>query len=147
MNHLQPFSLKLTDNSKKVSKRLISLTPLIDGGFILLLFFMLASSFIEWSSVKVNVASVSQTQGFDEQQSVLLIVSDDALWLNGNLIEGGELVNTVNLHLQAHPLAKIHVQPKEQASLQAVIKTLDILQAGGIHEFTLVPDQNWEAID
>ena len=37
--------------------RLISLTPLIDVVFILLVFFMLASSFLDWRSVDLTVSS------------------------------------------------------------------------------------------
>ena len=37
--------------------RLISLTPLIDVVFILLVFFMLASSFLDWRSIDLTVSS------------------------------------------------------------------------------------------
>ena len=43
-------------NEKKRRRRLINLTPLIDVVFLLLVFFMLASTFLKFGTVKIDTA-------------------------------------------------------------------------------------------
>ncbi|KKN05858.1 hypothetical protein LCGC14_1083040, partial [marine sediment metagenome] len=52
----------LLEIAPRKRRNLISLTPLIDVVFILLLFFMLSSSFIRWHQINLQSASESQSQ-------------------------------------------------------------------------------------
>lgn len=60
-------------NLYKVKKRHISLTSLIDVVFILLLFFMLTTSFSQWRVINVSTAASIQTDSNKETVSLLLM--------------------------------------------------------------------------
>ncbi|THK40217.1 hypothetical protein E8Q33_15080, partial [Methylophaga sp. SB9B] len=49
----------LLEHPLAAKRRLISLTPLIDVVFILLLFFMLSSGFTQWRQMDITAASES----------------------------------------------------------------------------------------
>lgn len=57
------------------SKKLIGLTPLIDVVFILLLFFMLTSSFIQWQSLDLMVSS-GDSAGATGEPPLMLAMND-----------------------------------------------------------------------
>lgn len=57
---------------------MISLTPLIDVVFILLLFFMLTSEFVEWRSLELSMGGASTERSTKTEMPIrLLILSDD----------------------------------------------------------------------
>ena len=60
----------------------ISLTPLIDVVFILLIFFMLASRFGDWKDLPVNVLpSEASEQRQDQDWLTLTVTADGQVWI------------------------------------------------------------------
>ena len=57
----------------KVKKRGISLTALIDVVFILLLFFMLTTSFSQWRAINISTATSIKTESNKETVNLLLM--------------------------------------------------------------------------
>ena len=62
---------------QKEEKELISIniTPLIDIVFLLLVFFMLATSFIQKSTIEVNLSSGETVQIENQKNNVILILN------------------------------------------------------------------------
>lgn len=58
-------------------KKRIGLTALIDVVFILLLFFMLTSSFSQWRTIDINMPVASESSDTDERTPQLLILHND----------------------------------------------------------------------
>ena len=79
--------LKLDQPRKK---QLVSLTPLIDVVFILLLFFMLTSSFVAWRTLDTPLAAPSQEvlPEQDKQDPLLfeLKANDGRVWFDNQFI-------------------------------------------------------------
>lgn len=71
-------------------RRLISLTPLIDVVFILLVFFMLASSFSQWRTVDLTVAGGGGEPG-DARMEQVRLGADGPMW-DGEVRGTDELV-------------------------------------------------------
>ncbi|WP_133013454.1 ExbD/TolR family protein [Marinomonas flavescens] len=72
--------------SQPKRKTAISLTPLIDVVFILLLFFMLTSSFVPWRTVDAPLAVPSdKTAPLKENDLVVLTLkqNDQMVWVDG----------------------------------------------------------------
>ena len=59
-------------------RRMISLTPLIDVVFILLVFFMLASSFTDWRAITLDTPPAATRSGSSEG-ALLVRVGQDGL--------------------------------------------------------------------
>lgn len=125
---------------------IISLTPLIDVVFILLVFFMLASSFSEWRSISIATAkSPSVPRAPTEQKPLLLRVSDSEVHLNGELLELDEIMVRLQERLEQDPQASVKVQPVVDTRLQSVIAVLDELKLAGISRFKMARDRQWAA--
>ena len=127
-------------------RAIISLTPLIDVVFILLVFFMLASSFLDWRSIPVVTARPPSTLPAEsEPKPLLLSVAGSDLRLNGELLALDELRVRLQRHIAADPGVSVEVQPLGDTSLQSVIAVLDRLRQAGIERFSMVRDRTWAA--
>ena len=115
-------------------KRLISLTPLIDVVFILLIFFMLASNYLQWRSIELNTPTVSTTGSAMEGAILVRLKADGGLDLNGETLSLEGLGARVRTHLERNPDQPILVQPEASVALQRIVTVLDRLATvGGTH--------------
>ncbi len=70
----------------------ISLTPLVDVIFLLLLFFMLSSTFTNFGQVEINAPAGGGGSG--EVPKAILVLNEDGLRLNGKDVADDRLVES-----------------------------------------------------
>ncbi len=111
----------------------ISLTALIDVVFILLMFFMLTSSFVKVRSLEMQAPVASDSQETPEPE-LLLINSSGAISRFG-----GEQLASHYQQLDAQALAQLEpgkaivLVPAASVSVQALVTTLESLKAAGFN--------------
>ncbi|MBO9509402.1 biopolymer transporter ExbD [Thalassospira sp. A3_1] len=128
--------MQLRDRNRGASP-MIGLTPLIDVVFILLIFFMLASSFLDWKGFEMSV-TVTDGQARSSSDVRPVTVNVDA---NGGLSLNGEAVPISNLAaaiLRKHAGASVHLRPINGADLQHLIVVMDALGRGGVTDVDLI---------
>ncbi|MFT5112406.1 MAG: biopolymer transport protein ExbD [Parasphingorhabdus sp.] len=134
--------LKSSPLSSTSSRRhpLISLTPLIDVVFILLVFFMLASSFTNWRSI--DLGDSGSSAGVSAGRAPVLIeVLESGLRYAGQAISVDGLVIKINSLLIDDPEQRVLVRPGQNVAIQQVVELLDVLAINGTHSLVLVGDK------
>ncbi|WP_462321571.1 ExbD/TolR family protein [Halochromatium sp.] len=120
------------ENPSQPRRRLIGLTPLIDVVFILLLFFMLASSLTRLHAVALD-APKTQSASADLQPALLLrIQADGRLDLNGEPVTTETLTDRLRAQLQQTPDLRVWLQPADAVPLQKTLQVFDQLAAAGV---------------
>lgn len=128
--------------SKRQRRRaLISLTPLIDVVFILLVFFMLASSFLDWRAITLNAPAEAMAGSQGMEGALLVEVRPDDLRLSGETMTVETLETRVAVRLQDRPGQRVLVKPSPGVPLQRVVGVLDSLAAIGAVDVSLIRDQ------
>jgi biopolymer transport protein ExbD len=118
-------------------RALIGLTPLIDVVFILLVFFMLASSFLDWRAIELNAPS--QAQGGGSPEGALLIeVRADGLRLGAERLNLDDLAERVAAQLRESEGRRVLVRPDAGVPLQRAVEVLDRLSAIGAERISLI---------
>lgn len=119
------------------STPMIGLTPLIDVVFILLVFFMLASSFLDWRGFEMSVAvrEGSAARAADIAPVTLEVSGNGAVSMNGAAVPIDTLADRI---LHKHKGAHIFLQPVNDATLQQLIHLLDALGKGGVRNVDLI---------
>ena len=117
------------------SRRLISLTPLIDVVFILLLFFMLASNLAQWRAISVSTASSEKEMEITPLR--IQLKTDGSLRLDGIHTNLETLLTQVGEAVLDQPSRPLIVQPDDTVSLQAIVSLLDSLRAAGGQKLSL----------
>jgi len=113
----------------------ISLTPLIDVVFILLLFFMLSSQFIRWQSLDIPLAHNSPVQT-DVLPQTLVVSANGELLLDQTVISlDGQCASQASGRLDA--ARPVILRPQARASVQQIMTALDCLRSAGATQLTL----------
>lgn len=117
-------------------RRLISLTPLIDVVFILLVFFMLVSSFLDWRVITLD-SDTAEVAASDAGGGLLgaVVVDIDA---DGGLYLSGEPMDLQTMAARVEALAarrndlSVVVRPAPGVPVQGMVDMLDLMAAGGV---------------
>jgi biopolymer transport protein ExbD len=117
----------------------ISLTPLIDVVFILLVFFMLASSFLDESAFQVD-APAAKLGGESLEGAVLIELRQDGLRLSGVRLAPAQLEARLAEHAARNPAQQVLVKPAPGVSLQDTVAILDRVLASGLSEVSFTRD-------
>lgn len=127
-------------------RALISLTPLIDVVFILLLFFMLASSFIDLNSIVLD-APVTGAKTSSSQSALLVEVRFDGVRFAGRYMPLDAVAEQVSKRLQEHPDLNVLVQPGAGVNLQRTVRVLDRLSAAGATHLSLMQSPGYHGFN
>ncbi|WP_410218059.1 ExbD/TolR family protein [Paracoccus sp. (in: a-proteobacteria)] len=116
--------------------RKMSLTPMIDVVFLLLIFFMLASRF--GTDAVLPIAGGAEGTGSDWQGAPRLIdIAPDAVLVNGTAVDKPALAAAVQGLLPA-PDSAVILRPQDDADLQRLVSVIDRLRDAGITNLILI---------
>lgn len=115
-------------------RRAVSLTPMIDVVFLLLIFFMLASRF----GTDMHIPLAAGGGAGDYQGAPRLVtVTADGVTLNGIALPESVLAAQVTA-LMPTPTDMVVVRPAEDADLARLVAVMDVLRQAGIGNLVMV---------
>lgn len=118
-------------------RSIISLTPLIDVVFILLVFFMLATSFSQWRTIDLGVAKAGSGAGM--KGAILVDIRTDGLRMAGRQIDEVDLVNSLHGRFRDDPAQRVLIKPAPAVELQRAVDLIDSIARAGGTDVSLVP--------
>ncbi len=123
-------------NNPRRRRALISLTPLIDVVFILLVFFMLASSFLDWRAIDLG-APARATAATPVDGALLVELGRDGIRLSGESLSLDALAARVAERVARRPDQRVLVRPAPGVSLETAVAVLDRLAGTGVRALSL----------
>lgn len=109
-------------------KNIISLTPLIDVVFILLIFFMLATSFSRFGSYEIHASESSDTSSGDSEKSVHIVLDKTGvISMDSRVYSLSELRQRLQVIGQDNIGTTVTIKPATEVPIQEVVYILDIL--------------------
>lgn len=117
--------------------RLISLTPLIDVVFILLVFFMLASSFLDWRSINLTVSSGVGAATSDQRAILISLKSDGSIVVGSRPVSKQALRPVMTAKLAEDREQRVVIRSDDGVPLQRAVNTLDLLRTIGATNVSL----------
>jgi len=133
--------LKTHNFYQKEEKELISIniTPLIDIVFLLLVFFMLATSFIQKSTIEVNLSSGKTVKIDNEKNTAIVILNKKGLiYLNNKLINVSNIRKEINNIVEKNPKYRILIKSHKKIPVQKVIRLIEEVRLAGTDNIKLV---------
>lgn len=128
----------------RTPRQLISLVPMIDVMLILLVFFMVTSTYLNLDMIPVvdraEDAPVSDTAQAPGTASTLLvrIGADGAAYVRGQRLAPPDLSAQVQARMADNPLLSVVLLPSSRASTQALVTTMDTLTSAGATRLRLM---------
>ena len=117
----------------------INITPLIDIVFLLLVFFMLATSFIQKSTIEVNLSSGKTIKIDNEKNTAIVILNKKGLiYLNNKLINVTNIRKEINNIVEKNPKYRILIKSHKKIPVQKVIRLIEEVRLAGTDNIKLV---------
>lgn len=116
------------------------ITPLIDIMFLLLIFFMLTTTFEKERSRDAIIAelpSAQQSRALDTKDVILVSVDENGSYgVNGNPCAGQSLGDVLSLLRKETADSVVLIAGHRGAPYQSIVYILDVLQSIGINSFS-----------
>ena len=122
-----------------LEKGLLDIAPLIDVIFLLLIFFMLTSSFIFQPGIKINLPKALTSEVIQKENLIIIVTSDNSLYINERLISQEELAS--RLKIAAKESKPILIKSDREASLGKVVEVWDLCRSQGIQKINIATTQ------
>ena len=117
----------------------INITPLIDIVFLLLVFFMLATSFIQKSTIEINLSSGKTVKIDNAKNTAIEILNKKGLiYLNNKLIKVTNIRNEIKNIIEKNPKYKILIKSHKKVPVQKVIRLIEEVRLAGTDNIKLV---------
>ncbi|MEL7543536.1 MAG: biopolymer transporter ExbD [Pseudomonadota bacterium] len=115
----------------------ISLTPLIDVVFLLLIFFMLASTFLKFSGTEVSGAASGGTATSAKELALVQIRTGGQLAVNGRAVSIDQLDAQLNA-LSTQGVSRGVVRPLPGSTVQDLVTVLEIARGTSLKSVVVV---------
>jgi biopolymer transport protein ExbD len=122
----------------RLVKGRLDLTPLIDIIFLLLIFFMLSSSFVLQPGIKVDLPEAVSTQTIENINNILITLTS-----NGNVYFNDTIISVENLWKILLDTGKstVLIQADGEVDLRYVVAVWDVCRRAGIKTINIVTSQ------
>lgn len=115
----------------------IDLTPMLDVVFIMLIFFIVTSSFIKESGMEVNRPQADTASSQDKGNILIAVTADGQVWLDKQAVD----VRTVRTHVERlrreQPEGVVVVQADQDARTGLVVQVMDQVRMAGVPDVAL----------
>ena len=119
-----------------LKRRGIGLTPLIDVVFLLLLFFMLASTFARFSGVEVAIGGDGPPAATDTRTILLGVSGEGSYLVDGGATPEGEVAATLRERAEGQD-SRIVIRAAGEATTQDIVRALEIASGAGAADVVL----------
>jgi biopolymer transport protein ExbD len=116
----------------------ISLTPVIDVVFILLIFFMLASNFNKVGEVNMDMTKESTTSSKEDIKIIKLLVRQDQTVLSeGKVFDDSELLGMLNMAIKDADKYSIILTSKDDVTYQRFLNLISYLKTNELSNISI----------
>ena len=112
-------------------KALINVTSLIDVVFLLLLFFVVTSTFLERPGLDLTLPAASPTEVARRDEVTLELDAEGAAWLQGRRVAEDALEGELQAALAAGGTERVVLEADEQVSHGRVVAAMDAARRAG----------------
>lgn len=115
----------------------IDIAPLVDIIFLLIIFFMLTSSFVFQPGIKVNLPKAITSEVLGQESIIVTVTGENLIYYNGKLVTMKQLTENLKIHSD-RPLL---IKADRKASLGRVVEVWDICRGLGIGQVNIATNQ------
>lgn len=113
----------------------LDIAPFVNVFFVLLIFFMFSSSFIFQPGIKVALPKAVTAEVVSQENAVIAITKEDAVYMNDRQITQEELSSS--LSLLAKDKTPLLIKADRNSSLGKIVEILDMCRIEGVSQVSL----------
>ncbi len=122
----------------------VNLTPLIDMVFILLIFFLVTSSFVKESGIDVNRPTAQTATRMERGNIIIAINKDGEIWMDKQQVD----VRSVRSHIERlhaqNPEGTVIILADQDSRTGLMVKVIDQARLAGVGNVAIAASQDEE---
>lgn len=115
----------------------INLTPMLDVVFIMLIFFIVTTSFVKEAGIEVNRPSASTTQQKSEANILIAIRNNDEIWIDKRMVDLRAVRANLERLKATSSQNSIVIQSDKEAKTGVLVKVMDQVRLAGIQNISI----------
>ncbi len=119
----------------------VDIASLIDVVFLLLIFFLVTSSFARESVLPITPAKASTATSSERVRLRVSITAEGAVYEDGDRLELGELARRVVERRERSGLRSVVVIPDQEAPSGRLVEVMDAVRGAGIADIAVVAEK------
>lgn len=133
--------MRLGSRKKNQEEAQIDMTSMLDIVFIMLIFFIVTSSFVSESGVEVNRPQASNSVSQKDASIFIAITADNDIYIDKRVIDKERVQATLEQLLTEQPNASVVIQADEFAFNGVVVSVMDSAKGAGVENIALATEQ------
>ncbi len=123
--------------SIQIEKGRLDLTPLVDVIFLLLIFFMLSSTFILQPGIKVDLPPAKQVPPHKEENMVVTITREDQVFFNNERTTLEGLKRRIRMMNKKNPNSTLIIKADTNTRHGNVVQIMNMARQAGIEKMAI----------
>lgn len=120
----------------------IDITPLIDVIFLLLIFFMISTTFISATGIRIDLPTATSNPNRGKQKTLeVAITAKHKLYFGGQPIRRSQLKNALIKAKKNSSDGGLIIRADGKAQHKIVVFVMDVAKQAGIHKFSIATKQ------
>jgi len=128
-----------TNNSNSADSE-INLTPMLDVVFIMLIFFVVTTSFVKEAGVEVNRPNASTAQQQDSANILIAIRPNGEIWIDNRAVDVRAVRANIERLRAEFPESSVVIQGDKQAQIGLLVRVMDQVRMAGITDVAIAAE-------
>ena len=126
-------------NRRKPEEQGLDLTPMMDIVFIMLIFFIVTTSFVKETGVDINRPN-AETAERDEKGNILVaITQNNEIWIDKRRIDLKAVRANIERLKIEYPEGSVIIQADKEARSGLLVETMDQIRLAGVQNIPIAP--------
>lgn len=129
--------MRFRRHSKSEEDTGIDLTPMLDVVFIMLIFFIVSTSFVKESGLDVNQPQASTAESKEKANILIAIAETGDIWIHKRRIDLRSVrANIERLHAES-PEGSVVIQADQKSSTGILVEVMDQVRMAGVKNVSI----------
>lgn len=115
----------------------INLTPMLDVVFIMLIFFIVTTSFVKESGIEVNRPSAKSSEQKAKANILIAIRSDNEIWIDKRAVDIRSVRANIERLKATNSQSSVVIQSDSASSTGVLVKVMDQIRLAGIFNISI----------
>jgi biopolymer transport protein ExbD len=116
----------------------VDLTPMLDVVMIMLIFFIVAGSFVREIGIEVARKPTSSAESDAPSENIIVqIAANDEIWIKGRRIDTRAVRANISRLRAENPKASVIIKANNKSTVEPVVSVVDSAREAGIYNVSL----------
>lgn len=120
----------------------LDMTPMLDIVFIMLIFFIVTTSFVKEAGIDVNKPEANQAQKKPSANIFIAIRANGEVWMDKRMVDVERVGANIERLLAEQPTDIVVIQADKEAKHGVVVEVMDQIKEAGIDKISIAAEDD-----